>query len=114
MGEIYRQYKAKGLEILFAAINANPNIEGFVGRYKVPFPVGAAEGDKANVFMQNSVVKPTYVPWLVFIDRAGTIRAQYNGGDALFNGGAAAIAKVVDPLLAGRPAAAPKKAAGKK
>lgn len=114
MGQVYRQYKAKGLEVVFAAINPNPNIPAFVDRYKVPFPVAMGDGEKANLFMQNSVVKPTFVPWLVFIDRAGTIRAQYSGKDAIFNGGTEAIVKAIEPLLGGAPAAGAKKAPAKK
>lgn len=112
MSAIYKQYKSKGLEILFAAVNTNPDVPGFVSRFQVPFPVGTADDVKARDYMQHSYLRTAYVPWLVFIDKKGVIRAQYTGSDAIFNGGEDAIRRAVDPLLAepAGPAAPVKKA----
>ncbi len=113
MGAVYRQYKAKGLEILFAAFNLNPDVPGFVKRFGVPFPVGMVDEVKARDYMQHSFIRQAYVPWLVFLDKKGVIRAQYTGSDAIFNGGEEAIRRDVDPLLAEK-AATPAPAAKKK
>lgn len=114
MGAVYRQYKAKGLEVLFAAVNPSPDVPGFVQRFQVPFPMGVGDERKARDFMQFSAVRLAYVPWLVFLDRKGVIRAQYSGSDTtFFNGGEEAVRKAIDPLLAEGAAAAPRKAAAK-
>lgn len=108
MGAFYRQYKAKGFEALFAAVNDNANVPAFAQQYHVPFPIGTAPDGKAREYMQHTLVKPAYVPWLVFIDKKGVIRAQFTGVDAIFNQGIAGLQRVVDPLLAEK-VAAPKK-----
>ncbi len=115
MGAYYRQNKAKGFEALFAAVNENPNVPAFIQQYQVPFPVGTAPDGKAREYMQHTLVRPAYVPWLVFIDKKGVIRAQYTGTDAIFNQGVAGIQREVDRLLAEKDTPAPaKKAAPKK
>ena len=115
MGAFYRQYKTKGFEALFAAVNDNANVPLFVQQYQVPFPVGTAQDGKAREYMQHSLVRPAYVPWLVFIDKKGVIRAQFTGDDAIFNQGVAGLQRVVDPLLAEKDSgSSPKKAAPKK
>lgn len=108
MGQIYREYKEKGFEVLFAAINDNPDVPNFMRRFNVPFIIGTAKGDDGRTFMEFSMVSPAYVPWTVVVDRKGVIRAQFSGSDGyFFNGGSAAVKKVVDPLLAEKAAPAP-------
>ncbi|MBL8174860.1 MAG: TlpA family protein disulfide reductase [Bryobacterales bacterium] len=116
MGAFYRQYKAKGFEALFAAVDPNPPVAAFVQRYQLPFPVGMALDAKAREYMMHTMVRPAYVPWLVFIDKKGVIRAQFTGVDAIFNQGTAGLAREVDKLLAepGGPAAPAKKSTPKK
>src|SRR5258708_23027289 len=109
MSDIYPQFKAAGLEILFAAVNTNPDVQGFVQRFGVPFPVGVGENDKAREFMQFTMVSMAYVPWLVVVDRKGMIRAQFTGNDAFFNGGQEAVKRVIAPLLAEKAEAPPRK-----
>lgn len=112
MGAFYRQYKAKGFEALFAAVNDNANVPMFVQQYQIPFPVGTAPDGKAREYMQHTLVRPAYVPWLVFIDKKGTIRAQFTGVDAIFNQGQAGLAREVERLLVEPgPSPAAKKAA---
>jgi len=72
----------KGLQVVEAAINDNPDVPGFIERFKPTFPVGVAEHLAATEFMQLSPVVRAYVPFMAFVDRAGMIRSQYTGGDA--------------------------------
>jgi len=67
-----------------AALNENPNITSFVSQFKVPFPVGTAEVLPALDYIQWLKDKRPLVPFLVFIDRNGVIRAQYTGADEKF------------------------------
>src|SRR5215471_4530941 len=110
MGAIYNQYKSRGLEVLMAAVNQYPNVPEFIQRYNVPFRIGTADPDKARVFFEFTMTSPTYVPWLVFIDRKGVIREQCIGNHPIFNQGTQGVARVIEPLLAEKaaPAAATK------
>lgn len=51
----------------------------FIERFKPGFPVGWTSMDKAFKFLQLSLMTPGTVPKLVFIDKKGLIRAQYDG-----------------------------------
>jgi hypothetical protein len=58
--------------------------------------------------------KPLYVPHMVFIDKGGTIRAEYKGEDPFFQNVPVNVRRELDKLLAGAPAAPKKGATGKK
>ena len=84
MDEIYPALAPKGLAVVEAALNQNPDIPSFVSQYKVPWPVGTAEVLPALDYIQWPKDKRPLVPFLVFIDRDGVIRAQYTGVDETF------------------------------
>jgi peroxiredoxin len=74
----------KGFAVVEAAINENPDIPAFISQFKVPFPVGTAGVMSALDYIQWPKDKRPLVPFLVFIDRKGVIRAQYTGVDEAF------------------------------
>lgn len=84
MSGIENQLKPKGFEVVEAAINSNPDLPGFLAQYKPPFPVGTAAPLPALQYLQWPSDKRPLVPLMVFIDRQGTIRAEYSGADAEF------------------------------
>ncbi len=55
----------------------------FIERFKPGFPVGWTSMDKAFKFLQLSLMTPGTVPKLVFIDKKGLIRAQYDGSSPI-------------------------------
>jgi hypothetical protein len=110
MSAVYKQYNAMGFEALFAAVNDNPEIANFSAKYRLPFPLGTGNGEQGRAFFEFPMVKPAYVPWLAFIDRAGMIRSQFSGNDLIFKQGAQGIIREIEPLLKEKAAAAPKKA----
>ena len=59
----------------------------FIERFKPGFPVGWTSIEKAFKFLQLSLMTPGTVPKLVFIDKKGLVRAQYDGSDSLLEGG---------------------------
>ncbi len=81
---IYPELAPKGFAVVEAALNDNPNIPSFVSQFKVPFPVGTAGVLPALDYIQWPKDKRPLVPFLVFIDRDGVIRAQYTGVDEAF------------------------------
>ncbi len=81
---IYPQLAPKGFAVVEAALNQNADVAGFVAQFKVPWPVGTAEVLPALDYIQWPRDKRPLVPFLVFIDRQGMIRAQYTGVDEAF------------------------------
>jgi peroxiredoxin len=81
---IYPELAPKGLAVVEAALNENPNISSFISQFKVPFPVGTVGVMSALDYIQWPKDKRPLVPFLVFIDRNGVIRAQYTGVDEAF------------------------------
>ena len=78
----------RGVQFVEAAIdrNAAPLVPGFIKSYQPNFPVGASSYDTAVAYLQHPATAIMHVPSLVFIDRQGMIRAQYDGADAFFSG----------------------------
>jgi len=81
---VYKDLAPKGFEVLEAALNENPDVPSFVANFKVPWPVGTAGVLSAIDFIQLPKDKRPLVPFVVFIDRKGMIRAQYTGADEGF------------------------------
>lgn len=81
---IYKDLQPKGFEVISAALNENPDVPSFVSQFKVPWPVGTAGVLSALDYMQWPKDKRPLVPFVVFIDRKGVIRAQYTGADESF------------------------------
>jgi hypothetical protein len=83
---IQKDLGPKGFQVLAGAINDEPNIAGFIQQYNPPFPVGIANKLGAIQYMQIGMTERLpYVPYMVFIDRMGTIRAQYVGDDKVLD-----------------------------
>jgi peroxiredoxin len=81
---LYPELAPKGLAVVEAVVNDNPDVAQFVAQFKVPFPVGAAGVLPAVDYIQWPHNKVPQVPFVVFIDRQGVIRAQYTGVDEAF------------------------------
>jgi peroxiredoxin len=84
LDDIYKDLSPKGFQVVEAALNENPDIPSFVSQYKVPFPVGTSTVLAALDYIQWPKDKRPLVPFVVFIDRKGVIRAQYTGVDEAF------------------------------
>jgi peroxiredoxin len=82
--DLYPQLAPKGMAVVEAALNQNPDIPSFVSQFKVPWPIGTAGVMPALDYMQWPKDQRPLVPFLVFIDRQGVIRAQYTGVDSAF------------------------------
>jgi len=74
----------KGFAVVEAAVNDNPDVPGFIERFKPNFPIGTANGDAALKYLQWPQDQRPLVPLMMFIDRQGMVRAQYSGLDEKF------------------------------
>jgi hypothetical protein len=83
---IAKDLKPKGFEVVEAAVNEDGNVPEFIKTFNPPFPVGKADSSKALEYLQWPAGQRPLVPFMVFIDRAGMIRAQFTGVDSTFFG----------------------------
>jgi peroxiredoxin len=109
LSKLKNEFGPKGFEAMGVAINDDANLPQFIRNFGVNFPVGTGKRDDAFAFLQHSLMTPFYFPQLVFVDRAGNIRAQYGGTDAFVQTNEEAnVRGMIEKLLA---EGAPKKAA---
>jgi hypothetical protein len=81
---IAKDLKPQGFEVAEGAVNEDANVPDFIKTYNPPFPVGKAGGLNALEYLQWPPNVRPLVPFMVFIDRKGMIRAQYTGADTKF------------------------------
>ena len=86
LSRLQKEYGQKGFQAISLpfnddAVTAAPR---FVADHQVTHPVAAIQRDRVYEFAQLSAVVRHTVPIMVFIDRRGRIRAQFEGGDASF------------------------------
>lgn len=73
------------IQIIGVAMNDDADVPAFLKEHKVGFPVGTGPREPIYDFLQHSVMNPRInFPQLVFIDRRGTIQAQYSGEQPFF------------------------------
>lgn len=108
---IARDYASRGVVVLECAFNdgARAGLPEFQQRFDPPFPVGWNTRAAVMSYLQYSLLdqRPLYVPHMVFIDRAGAIRADYPGEDAFFRDANGSIRAELDKLLRGGRGAGP-------
>jgi len=75
----------KGLQVLACAIEdtAAMAVPTFIRQFAPTFPVGYGANADALKFLQHPPMMGFYMPAVVFIDKTGTIRAQYEGRDEM-------------------------------
>ena len=86
LSAIQNEYGSRGVQVVASAIEsmANMNVPDFIKRFQPSFPVGFNDQEVVQRFLQHPVMLRMFMPQLVFIDRQGTIRAQYPGEDNFF------------------------------
>lgn len=101
---IYEDLHPQGLEILGLAGNSNApqDLGRFADAFDVQFPLAVASRlDWARFARFAPNQRPPYVPHLLFVDRSGTIRAEFSGENrAFFEDLEARFRMIVEPLLA--------------
>ena len=117
LSKMQREYSQRGLQVLASATEdmAAAALPGFLRQFDPPFPVGVNTTAEFITYMQHPVMLQLYMPGLVFIDKSGTIVAQYEGRDSFLEETSVEknIRAKVEQMLT-PPASAPKKAVAKK
>jgi cytochrome oxidase Cu insertion factor (SCO1/SenC/PrrC family) len=83
LSAIQKEYGPRGLQVVASAVDdmGKMNVPDFIKRFQPAFPVGFSNQNDADGYLQHPVIYRLFVPQLVFIDRQGTIQAQYGGDD---------------------------------
>lgn len=101
MSRLQKEYGSKGFQAISLPFNDDAPIAvpGYVATHQVTHPVAAIQRDRVYEFAQLSPMMRHSVPIMVFIDRHGRIRAQYEGDAAFFQNEEANFrAKILDLL----------------
>lgn len=86
MSRLQKEYGPRGFQAISLPFNDDAPIAapGFVAAHQVSHPVAAIQRDRVYEFARLSPIVRHSVPIMVFIDRSGRIRAQYEGDAAFF------------------------------
>jgi peroxiredoxin len=86
LSTMQNEYGPRGFQALASAIDdmGAMNVPDFIKRFQPPFPVGFNKLNDAQGYLQHPAMFRMLMPQLVFIDRQGTIRAQFAGDDKFF------------------------------
>jgi peroxiredoxin len=82
-----QEFGPRGLQVLASAIDLPTAVPGFVKQFNPPFPVGFNTNDEAVGYLQHVPMMILHMPAIVFIDKDGVIRAQYEGDDPFMSEG---------------------------
>jgi peroxiredoxin len=84
--KLQAEYGPRGFQVLATAIEdmAAMAVPDFIKRYQPNFPLGYNNRHQTVAYLQFNPDMRMMMPQLVFVDREGTIRAQYTGDDPFF------------------------------
>jgi len=114
LSTMQKEYGPRGFQVLASAIEdmAAMNLPDFIKRFQPPFPVGFNNQNAVQEYLQHPAVFRLLMPQVVFIDRHGTIRAQFAGDDKFFaEDQDKHIREQIEALLKNAPAPRKKRAA---
>ena len=95
------EYGPERLQVLGCAVeeSAPARVGAFVAQFDPPFPVGFADRNATNAYLEHDPKALLKMPQVVFIDKAGVKRATYVGDDPFFaKDDEANIRKQIDKL----------------
>lgn len=102
LSQLQNDYGARGLQVIGVGVNKNApyEITPWAQRYRPTFPMGFL--DQESMLKLVAVPKDSvpYVPIVIFVDSAGTVRVQYMGDSPIFKSGQdKTLRAVADSLL---------------
>lgn len=101
LNAIAKEYAGKPVAIVGCFFNdAAPNtLPGFIQRFQPAFPVGYANRGPVTNYLSWSLLRPLYVPHMVFLDGRGIVRADYPGESDFMKDPATNVRKELNELL---------------
>ena len=100
---ISKEYAPKGVQVVACAFNDGVKdlLSEFLQKFQPTFPVGYCDRDAVMVYVQYSVLKPFYVPHMVFLDRRGVVRGDFAGESDFMTQPDVNVRTELDQLLKG-------------
>lgn len=115
---LQQQYGSKGFQVIASAIEdmAAVSLPDFQRRFDPNFPLGYNDRKQVLEYLQIPIMNRLMMPQMAFVDRSGTIRAQYAGDDPFFGETVlkANLTKQIEALVKDAAPSAGKKGAVKK
>ena len=100
---VARDYPTRDVQFLECAFHGDAlaALPEFLDRFQAPFPIGYNTQIAVMAYLRYSPVdpRPLYAPHMLFLDRAGVIRAEYPGQSDFFRDPNANIRTQLDKLL---------------
>jgi thiol-disulfide isomerase/thioredoxin len=106
LNTIAKEYEGKGIQFVECAFNdgAVQLLPQFVQKFQPAFPVGYSPRDPVLTYLSYSLLKPLYVPHMVFLDRNGVVQGDYVGESEFMTNPEKNIRAKLDELLKMSPA----------
>src|SRR5579862_2988499 len=83
--QIQKDYAPKGFQIVASAVNPKDDVATFVSKHHPNFPLGYLEDEQTMKLFDFKRPDHPIVPILMFVDKKGTVRFQYNGDNEAFS-----------------------------
>jgi peroxiredoxin len=103
LNPIAREFEPRGVQFLECAINdgAAEGLKEFTMKFQPAFPVGWGTREAMMSYVGISPMDPnaTFVPRMVFLDRLGAIRDNFDPGTAFYENPQASIRAELEKLL---------------
>jgi peroxiredoxin len=98
---ISKEFAGKPVQILGCAFNdgAQGVLSQFIQTYQPNFPVGYCSRDVVLNYLQFPVLKPLYVPHMVFLDKRGIVRGDFVGESEFMTRPDVNVRNEIDQLL---------------
>jgi peroxiredoxin len=106
LNQVAHDYARHGVQFVECAINEElaQTLVDFQERFSPPYPLTFSSPAAVSVFFQRTVFDqtPLQVPYVVLIDRAGVIRAEFPGGSEFFRNSGPNLRAHLDRMLGGQ------------
>jgi len=101
LNTIAKEYEGKGIQFVECAFNdgAVQLLPGFNQKFQPVATMGFSPRDPVMTYLAHSILKPLYVPHLVFLDRKGIVRGDYPGESEFMTNPEKNVRAELDELL---------------
>lgn len=106
LNQLAKEYEAKGVQFVECAFNdgAEQRLPWFTQQFQPSAMMGFSARDPVMTYLSHSILRPLYVPHLVFLDRNGLIQGDFPGESDFMTNPEKNIPAKLDEILKASPA----------